>query len=131
VLLAYFWLTSSTTVLASDGRYKIVSVGKGIASVGGDDEEESSDIYSDKEWRLYLDFENIVYVTGFRIVLANSHQKRFYSKNLITFEEEAMAAGEDTRGNVASNDNEKSTASCNCVLLRTANEASSSNTTMQ
>jgi hypothetical protein len=44
VLLAYFWLTSSTTAFASDGRYRMVRVGKGIAAAGDDDEEVSSDI---------------------------------------------------------------------------------------
>ena len=40
VLLGYFWPTSSATVLASAGKYRIVSVGKGIAAE--DDEEGSS-----------------------------------------------------------------------------------------
>jgi hypothetical protein len=40
VLFGYFWPISSITVLASAGKYRIVSVGKGIAAE--DDEEGSS-----------------------------------------------------------------------------------------
>src|SRR5215210_285886 len=40
VLLGYFWPISSTTVLASAGKYRIVSVGNGTAAE--DDKEGSS-----------------------------------------------------------------------------------------
>src|SRR5574341_485108 len=40
VLLEYFWLTSSTTGIASVGKYSIVRVGKGIGAV--DDVDSSS-----------------------------------------------------------------------------------------
>src|SRR5215203_5597905 len=53
VLLGYFWPISSTTVLASAGKYRIVSVGNGTAAED-DKEGSSSNILSQLPDRAYI-----------------------------------------------------------------------------
>src|SRR5215210_5193616 len=81
VLLGYFWPISSTTVLASAGKYRIVSVGNGTAAED-DKEGSSSNILSQLPDRAYIMISKTdLYIVVLYNVIYNAYSTELLSKN--------------------------------------------------